>query len=291
MPVKMQQKAPATETPKTGLDAATVKQINKLAIPLAKKAATMRQASEELEQSTFQLYADFRTTVRENFEDNKQAARQLGIVVLASVYDIPTTAIRLDGRDTAVLVYPEKYTNKKGKEVDHPKAGQEIPDSASDDDKEIGVHPQVKGAAKLYQMVSRLLKVAIPEDDRAKALVDEALDDDGTCQCTEPQLYQLATGASREIVPKGSHGGQRQAKNWDTKTVTAEIEKILRKGWNGEEIIPGYKGENSLEELSECVTAALANLMAEAEKVTKAQKKAAKANGASKAEPETEDED
>ena len=309
MPVKVNQSKQSSKQTQTeeqkgnkqALDPATLKQISKLAKPLAMKAAAMKQAGEELERSTFTLYADFREAVRENFQTgedakgnpiyNKAAGRQLAVNVLATVYDIPTTAIHLSGCDQALWVYPEKYTDKKGKEQKHPKAGKPVDmETATDDDKEIAVHPVVKGAAKLYQMASRLLKVAIPSDERAKQLVDEALDDDGTCQCTEPQLYQLATGASREIVAKGTHGGSRTPKVYDEKTVTAEVKRLIQKAWNGEELLPGYKGTLTLEEIGECVAAAVADLEAEHAKAAKAQAKAAK-KGAKSEKADDEDEE
>lgn len=292
MPVKMSKPAASkTEAPKNqALDTVTLKQIQKLALPLAKTAKALKLAQESLEKTTFQLYADFRKTAREHFEDNPKAVRALAVNVLASVYDVPISAIHITGADQDRWVYPETYIDSKGKTRNHPSAGEDLPDDASDDDKEIAVHPKVKSAARLYQMASRLLKVAIPDDERAKGLVDEALDDDGSCQCTEAQLYQLATGASREIVPKGSQGGARQTKVYDEKTVTGEIEKLFKKAWNGNEIIPGFKGSLTLDELAECGVAAIANLQAELEKVEKAQKKAAK-KGEGKAAPEPEDED
>lgn len=299
MPVKIKQPATKSQSEAPNakgnqLDTATLKQIQKLAIPLAKKASAMKLASENLEKSTFSLYADFRSTCREHFADNPKAGRQLAINVLGTVYDVPITAIRLDGRDQAVFVYPAEYTNAKGKVVGHPKAGQVIDmDDADDATKEIAVHPVVKGAAMLYQRASRLLKVAFPEDDRAKGLVDEALDDDGTCLCSENQLYQLATGASREIEPKGSHGGTRTAKVWDEKALTAEFGKFIDKGWNGGDIISGYKGTLSLEEITEAFAAAISEREGALEKAEKAQAKAAakagKGGKASKADDENEE--
>lgn len=282
MPVKVSTPTAKPEAAKTQLDAVTVKLVNKLAIPLAKKAAALKLAGEALEKSTFSLYHDFRTVVQSNFADHpqqKQAARALAVNILAGVYDVPLAAIHLSGRDQSRWVYPAEYTNKKGKVVPHPSAGEDLPDDATDDDKEIAEHPAVKGAARLYQMASRLIKVAIPHDERADTLIDEVLNDDGTCTVGESQLYQLATGSTREIVPKGSHGGNRNTKTYDEKTVTAEAEKLASKAWNGEDLVPGYKGTLVLEEITEAFTAAIANLQAIHEKADKAQQKAAKKAG------------
>lgn len=297
MPVKVSQPAskPATATaPTAALDAATLKQIQKLSLPLAKRASAMKLHGEELEKSTFQLYADFRKVIRDNFADNPKAARQLVVNVLATVYDIPTTAINLDGRDRAVWVYPDEYVNAKGKTVPHPKAGEEADyDELDEKDQALVIHPVVEKASTLYQRASKILKVATPSDERAMALVDEALSDDGICICTEPQLIELARGSSREIQPKDSHGGTRTQKTWDAKTLTAEIEKAARKAWNGEDILPNFKGSMDLEEIGECFNAALANMEAESSKAERAQAKAAskatKGNGKTKPEPEEEE--
>lgn len=287
MPVKIAPATPKATTKAPDLDTTQLALIKKLAMPLAKTAKSLKLAQDTVNKTTFELYANFRKVAREHFEDNAKAVRALAVTVLASVYDVPATAIHITGNDQARWVYPDEYMNAKGKKVPHPKAGQDLDDDADDDDKEIAVHPNVPGAARLYNLATRLLKVTIPADPRAKELVDEALEEDGTCQCGEQQLYQIANGSSREITPKGKHGGARPAKVWDEKSLTAELEKLLRRAWNGDEVVPGCKGTLTVTELTECTVAAIGKFEAEVEKVEKAQKKAAGKGG--KAAPESED--
>lgn len=291
MPVKVSAPATPKETaPKANqLDSTELKLVQKLAMPLAKDAKALKLAQEAVEENTFKLYAKFRKVARENFPENPKAVRALAVTVLASVYDVPSSAIHITGRDQAKWVYPEEYVNSKGKTVKHPNAGEELADDASDDDKEIAVHPDVPRAARLYNLATRLLKVSIPANELASQLVDEALDEDGTCQCTEAHLYQLANGSARSIVQKAGRGGHRPAKVWDEKTLTSEIEKLLHKAWDGNKLVPGHKGSLDLEEVTACTVAAVSNLEAEVEKIEKAQKKAAGKSGkAEKAEPEDE---
>lgn len=284
----MPTKVTATETataPKAELDSVTVKTIDKLSTKLSTSAKGMKTAQDAAKKQTFKLFADFRKACRENFDVektgiHKKAARRLAVTVLATVYDVPIGSIRIDGTDPAVWVRGEKTVNSKGKEIADADAGEIISadeyEKLSDEAKKYIRHPKIDGASSLYQFASKLVNVAFPADDRATELVDEALEDDGTCTVTEDHLNKLANGTETEIVKKAGHGGKRDKVRWDKKKVIEEVTKIVKKGWNGEQIIPGYNGPLDLEDLSECLVGVISTFQAELDTAEKEVKKAAK---------------